>query len=77
MLIMDLKRTRDEDHAREIVATYAGSEPQVLQLDFYNSLLAAFTPSEIQLQLKEAGLDGLSVIEVSDRHLVVTGRLAV
>ena len=77
VLIMDLKRTRDEDHAREIVETYAGNEPEVLKVDFYNSLLAAFTPSEIRLQLEEAGLGGLSVQEVSDRHLVVTGRLAV
>ena len=76
VLVMDLKRSRDEAHAREIVATYAGNEPEVLQVDFYNSLLAAFTPSEIKSQLDEAGLDGLSVFEVSDRHLVVTGRLA-
>ncbi|MCJ7557593.1 MAG: class I SAM-dependent methyltransferase [Gammaproteobacteria bacterium] len=76
VLIMDLKRTRDAEHAREIVASYAGNEPEVLQLDFYNSLLAAFTPSEVRQQLAEAGLDGLSVFEVSDRHLMVTGRLA-
>jgi len=76
VLVMDLKRTRDAEHAREIVASYARNEPEVLQLDFYNSLLAAFTPSEVRQQLSEAGLDGLSVFEVSDRHLMVTGRLA-
>jgi 2-polyprenyl-3-methyl-5-hydroxy-6-metoxy-1,4-benzoquinol methylase len=75
VLIMDLKRTRDEEHAREIVARYAGNEPEVLQLDFYNSLLAAFTTGEIREQLVSAGLEGLSVQEVSDRHLVIAGRL--
>jgi ubiquinone/menaquinone biosynthesis C-methylase UbiE len=77
VLVMDLKRSRDTGHAREIVETYAGNEPGVLKLDFYNSLLAAFTPAEVRLQLTEAGLDNLSVYEVSDRHLMVSGRLAV
>ncbi len=76
VLVMDLKRSRDTEHARDIVETYAGNEPEVLKLDFYNSLLAAFTPAEVRQQLSEAGLDGLSVYEVSDRHLIVTGRLA-
>jgi 2-polyprenyl-3-methyl-5-hydroxy-6-metoxy-1,4-benzoquinol methylase len=75
VMIMDLKRTRDEKQAREIVAHYAGTEPEVLQLDFYNSLLAAFTPGEIREQLVSAGLEGLSVQEVSDRHLLVAGHL--
>ena len=44
---------------RRIVDQYAAGEPEVLRRDFYNSLCAAFTPSEIEAQLAAAGLAGL------------------
>lgn len=71
--IMDLKRPRSPREARELVETHSANEPEILKRDFYNSLLAAFEPDEIENQLKEAGLDHLSVKVVSDRHVVVVG----
>jgi hypothetical protein len=52
----------------------AGSEHPILQQDFYNSLLAAFTPDEVRAQLAEAGLR-LTVALAGDRHLLVKGTL--
>lgn len=73
IFIMDLKRPESTEDARRLVETYSGDEPEVLKDDFYNSLLAAFEPGEIAEQLQTAGLDHLSVREVSDRHVVVSG----
>ena len=75
VFVMDLLRPRSRDHARALVAEYSGTEPDVLQRDFYNSLRAAFRPQEIQGQLDSAGLGTLTVETVSDRHLAVWGRL--
>ncbi len=51
----------------------AGEEPEVLRTDFFNSLLAAYRPSEVEEQLERAGLDPLSLEVVSDRHFIVWG----
>jgi len=76
VLVMDLFRPPSPGAAQEIVETYAGTEPEVLRRDFFNSLCAAFEPGEVRAQLDECGLDGLLVKTVSDRHLLVSGRLA-
>jgi ubiquinone/menaquinone biosynthesis C-methylase UbiE len=73
--IMDLQRPESAERAGEIVAEYAADEPEQLRTDFYNSLLAAFTPEEVSGQLAAAGLEGLGVDSVSDRHLLVQGTL--
>lgn len=73
--IADLRRPATKCHARGLVQTYAGGEPQILQQDFYNSLLAAFTLQEVKMQLKWVGLNTLEVESISDRHLIVYGRL--
>lgn len=73
ILVMDLFRPPSKEAARHIVDTYAGDEPEILQTDFYNSLLAAFRVTEVRSQLQRAGLD-LMCDEVSDRHLAVWGR---
>ena len=75
VLVMDLYRPASEQAARAIVEQYSGSEPEVLQHDFFASLCAAFEPDEIRAQLRECGLDTLEVRTVSDRHVLVTGRL--
>jgi ubiquinone/menaquinone biosynthesis C-methylase UbiE len=75
VFIMDLFRPATRDEAAALVKQYAGEEPEILQRDFFNSLLAAFDPSEVRLQLAQAGLDALQVAIVSDRHLAVTGFL--
>lgn len=74
VLVMDLMRPADEAAARALVDEYAAGEPEVLRRDFYNSLLAAFEPEEVRRQLELAGLGGLEVVPVSDRHLLVRGR---
>ena len=73
IFIADLFRPATEAEARQLVTAYAAEEPGVLQRDFYNSLLAAFEPEEIEAQLADAGLTELSVEKISDRHLVVFG----
>ena len=69
--IMDLMRPDNDDVVSRMVDEYAGNEPEVLKRDFYNSLKAAFTPDEVRQQLHDAGLNGLEVSVVSDRHLTV------
>jgi SAM-dependent methyltransferase len=71
--VADLRRPQDANAARRLVSEYAADEPEILQRDFYNSLLAAFTPSEVEAQLAAVGLAGLSVEVISDRHLLVHG----
>ena len=74
VLVMDLKRPASVNDAARLVEQYAAEEPQVLKDDFFNSLLAAFTPGEVAAQLELAGLP-LLVEVISDRHLLVSGRL--
>jgi 2-polyprenyl-3-methyl-5-hydroxy-6-metoxy-1,4-benzoquinol methylase len=75
VLVMDLFRPASAATAAAIVAQYAGGEPEVLRRDFLASLCAAFEPDEVRAQLREHGLGTLRVRTVSDRHLLVTGRL--
>ncbi|QIT57138.1 class I SAM-dependent methyltransferase [Aquisalimonas sp. 2447] len=75
VLVMDLFRPADRAAAARIVDAYGAGEPEILRTDFFNSLLAAFTPDEVQEQLRAAGLPGLKVAVVSDRHLLVHGRV--
>ena len=76
VLVMDLMRPPSAGWAEALVTTYAGGEPEVLRTDFRNSLFAAFEPQEVVEQIQEAGLTGLEVAVVSDRHLAVLGRLS-
>ncbi|MFB6261347.1 MAG: SAM-dependent methyltransferase, partial [Thiohalorhabdaceae bacterium] len=73
--LMDLQRPDSAEQAADLVARYAEDEPEQLRSDFYNSLLAAFTPDEVRNQLSHAGLVGLAVEVSSDRHLLVRGTL--
>jgi SAM-dependent methyltransferase len=75
VLVMDLYRPASPGAAEEIVETYSGAEPEVLKRDFYNSLCAAFEPAEVRAQLESCGLGALDVRTVSDRHMLVAGRL--
>ncbi len=75
VLVMDLMRPASVAAAGELVEAHAAGEPEVLRRDFYNSLLAAFEPAEVRQQLRDAGLGHFTVRPVSDRHLVVHGRL--
>jgi len=74
VFVTDLYRPASVAAAQELVELHAPGEPEGLRRDFLNSLLAAFTPAEIQAQLQEAKLK-FTVKTVSDRHLVVAGQI--
>jgi len=76
LFVYDLFRPGDRKTAQHLVEQYSGSEPEILKRDFYNSLLAAFDPQEIEQQLVCSGLAELSVEVVSDRHLIVYGEMS-
>nr|WP_249419852.1 class I SAM-dependent methyltransferase [Rhabdothermincola salaria] len=73
--VADLCRPGDGATLDDLVARHATGEPDVLVEDFRNSLAAAYRPDEVRDQLVTAGLDALRVDVISDRHLVVWGRL--
>lgn len=75
VFVMDLMRPASPAQAQDLVDQYATNEPEVLRRDFYNSLLAAYEVGEVTQQLLGAGLPQLRVEAVSDRHLVVWGRV--
>ncbi|MBI3777502.1 MAG: class I SAM-dependent methyltransferase [Gammaproteobacteria bacterium] len=75
LFVMDLRRPDTREQAAELVREHSAAEPEILQRDFFNSLLAAYRPEEIAAQLAPAGLTGLQVEAVGDRHLVVYGFL--
>jgi len=75
VLIMDLMRPADMDGVHRLVELHAASAPGVLRRDFHNSLCAAYEVDEVRHQLDEAGLGGLEVRSISDRHLIVAGIL--
>ncbi|MCW8825047.1 MAG: class I SAM-dependent methyltransferase [Gammaproteobacteria bacterium] len=73
IFMMDLMRPESREQAEKMVRKYSDSEPDILKEDFFNSLLAAYRVDEVEAQLKDAGLDYLTVKAVSDRHLVIYG----
>ena len=73
--VVDLFRPQTLAGAQQLVDAYAAGEPDVLRRDFYNSLRAAFEPREVEMQLVAAGLAGLAVEVISDRHMAVYGTL--
>jgi len=73
--VCDLFRPDTSQEAIELVDQYANKEPEILRKDFYNSLLAAFTPDEVRAQINNAKLDSLNIDVVSDRHMLIYGYL--
>jgi len=73
--VCDLFRPETTKFASELVDQYANDEAEILRTDFYNSLLAAFTPDEVRTQIENAQLGSLNVDVVSDRHMLIYGYL--
>ncbi len=73
--VMDLFRMPSKQAAHDIVEQYAADGAEVLKVDFYNSLLAAFTVDEVTQQLQQAGLENFTITPTSDRHMVIKGAL--
>ena len=74
VFVMDLLRPDSHAAAQALVDRYAIAEPEILQHDFFHSLLAAYELDEVREQLRRAGLQGLQTRQVSDRHFIVSGR---
>lgn len=75
VFVMDLMRPNSDEQVDDFVKKYASDEPEILKRDFRNSLKAAFTPEEVESQLKSAGLGRLAVSVVSDRHFTVSPKV--
>ena len=75
VFIMDLMRPAGKAQAKELTETHTAGEAEILKQDFYHSLLAAYRPHEVKSQLQEAQLAHFCVEEVSDRHMIMWGRL--
>lgn len=73
--VMDLARPESQDAARDLVAQHAADASSVLKEDFYNSLLAAYTPEEVRAQLQQAGIKQYQLATPTDRHWIIWGRL--
>ena len=74
IFVMDLTRPPTIETARGLVVSHTHeSDPEIMKVDFYNSLRAAFRPEEVRLQLDDLGLDGLHIEVVSDRHMIIWG----
>lgn len=73
VFVTDLQRPASRKLAQEMIRQHAADEPLLLQQDFYNSLLAAFTPAEVRRQLRTAGLEELQVEVAGEMHLLVCG----
>ena len=75
VFVADLKRPCSYDEVKSLVKQYAGDAVPILQRDFSNSLMAAFTPEEVEKQLSRAGLGYFEIRVVSDRHIIIYGSL--
>ena len=77
--IKDLRRPATPEAALALQQLHLASAPAVLQRDYLASLHAAFKPTEVEAQLRVAGLPvgehGLRVAALDDRYLEVWGRL--
>ncbi|MGH8119097.1 MAG: class I SAM-dependent methyltransferase [Gammaproteobacteria bacterium] len=75
VLVMDLRRPLNPAAAWALVNIHAAGEPAILKRDFYNSLCAAYEADEVRKQLEKAGLGYFNMEVISDRHVIVYGRL--
>lgn len=75
VLVQDLTRPESQAAAHALVDRYAAGEPEILRRDYFQSLLAAFTLDEIRDQLRAVDFEHFAVDAVSDRHVVVSGRV--
>ncbi|WP_124974706.1 class I SAM-dependent methyltransferase [Aphanothece sacrum] len=73
IFIMDLLRPESMEEADKLVKNYAQNEQLILQRDFFNSLCAAFSISEVKEQLLNQNLDYLFLEQISDRHFIIFG----
>jgi ubiquinone/menaquinone biosynthesis C-methylase UbiE len=73
IFIMDLLRPDNVKLAQGLLQRYAADASLLLQKDFFNSLLAAYSVEEIRKQIMSVNLDHLYIDVVSDRHVLIWG----
>ncbi len=74
VLVMDLLRPASREAAHALVGQHAADAPPLLARDFLNSLLAAYRPEEVRMQLDAADIQ-LDIAVVSDRHWLAWGHV--
>ena len=75
IVVQDLRRPSSARAAHRLVDKHAADDSPFLRELFERSLLAAYTPDEVYEQLRLAGLRGLRVAAITDRHLLVNGHI--
>ena len=75
LFVRDLLRPESPEAARDLVETYAKDEHSLLKEDFYNSLLASYTISEVHDQIHLEGIQAAKVSQCGDRHFDVVIRV--
>lgn len=73
VVVTDLHRPAGEEAARSIVERYAAEAHPLLRQSFFDSLLAAYTATEVRRQLDDAGLSAFRVERIDDMHILVWG----
>jgi SAM-dependent methyltransferase len=73
LFIMDLLRPENLQSAQYLLDLYAADESEILRQDFYHSLCAAYTITEVEQQLAASHIDFCHIRQVSDRHLIIYG----
>jgi SAM-dependent methyltransferase len=68
ILIRDLIRPGSEDELAHLVGLHAAGSSAVQRRLLSDSLRAALAPSEVRDVLRECGLAGVSVTQITDRH---------
>ena len=71
---MDLLRPDTVESAKGLLQRYAVDTSPVLQKDFFNSLLAAYSVEEIRQQIQKTDFHYLDIEIVSDRHVLIWGK---
>lgn len=75
VFVRDLRRPANEIDAKAIIERNIPNEYDVVKTHYFSSLLSSYTPDEVENQLREAQVFGLSVIEIEDRYLSVQGTI--
>jgi len=75
VFVQDLVRPQTKHDAGNLVKIDAEHEPQVFRDDFYNSLLAAFELDEVEDQLRNVNLEGLTLRKIGNGYLAVVGKM--
>ncbi len=74
IFVVDLTRPATVAKAEELVTQHSEGAPELMKRDFYNSLLAAFRPEEVRVQLDKLGLTNFKIQIISDRHMMIYGK---